>query len=316
MSMGYNCVVILGPTASGKTRLACQLADVLGAEVISADSRQVYQHLNIGTGKDLAEYVVQGKQIPYHMIDVADPHTQFYLHQYVEGMDEAFQSIILKNKWPIICGGTGLYLDALHKDFSNTAVPENADLRAALEKESKAQLLAMLQTYPAAWHEKVDIQSKKRLVRALEIAVYKSQQGIDAIPVRPRPEYRPIYFGIAPDKLKRSDMIEKRLLTRMASGLVEEVKALMAMGVGHERLQRFGLEYKFVSYYLLGQMGKEEMQSNLLVAINQYAKRQMTWFRKMEKEGIQIHWLEEEKEISAQINWMVTLLMQGESAQQ
>lgn len=286
----YNCLVVLGPTASGKTRLACQLAYHLRGEIISADSRQVYKGLNIGTGKDLAEYSVNGQPIPYHLIDVVEPNEQFYLHQFAERMKQAFQEMSSRGKLPIICGGTGLYLDALVKDFSFTQVKENQHLRATLDNLTKEELIQRLKHYPEQLWVHVDLNSKKRLIRGIEIAVFRSEHP-DFLQTVDLP-YKPYYIGLNTPVELRREKISQRLKRRLEEGLIEEVESLLKNGVTHERLEFFGLEYKFVSRYLRHQLSREQLEEQLQTAIFQFAKRQMTWFRKMEKEAVQIRWLD------------------------
>lgn len=300
----YNCIAVLGPTASGKTRLACALAYHMNGEIISADSRQVYKHLDIGTGKDLSEYVVQGKQIPYHLIDVCEPRTQFYLHDFIAKCEEAFNAIISRKHIPIICGGTGLYLDALRKDFSYTQVAEDTVLRKELESRSKEELLRALKKYPDANTRHTDTNSKKRIIRAIEVARFLTTNP-HALENKTKP-YRPVYIGVNVTLEERKKRISERLKYRLGHGLVEEVEALLKNGITHERLRELGLEYKFLSMYLMREISKTEMYSRLETAIFQYAKRQMTWFRKMEKEGVNIHWVESGiniKELLSIINW-------------
>lgn len=292
--MEYNCIVVLGPTASGKTRLACQLAYYLNGEIISADSRQLYKKLDIGTGKDLQEYVVNGKSIPYHLINHVEPYEQFYLHQFSEELQKAFNAICLRGKVPIICGGTGLYLDALRKDFSFTQIKEDPELRERLEGLSKEELIEWIKKYPADLTQHVDLNSKKRIIRGLEIAEHLSKT--QTLPERKELPYRPYYLGIKTDPELRKKRISERLITRVEEGLLDEVQDLLRQGMGHERLEFLGLEYKFVSWYLQSRISKEEMLAKLQTAIFQFAKRQMTWFRKMEKEGVNIHWIEPDTE--------------------
>jgi tRNA dimethylallyltransferase len=280
---------VLGPTASGKTRLACTIACHLNGEIISADSRQVYKHLNIGTGKDLHEFTINGKSIPYHLIDIIDPSEQFYLHQFAEALHTAFVSIISKDKLPVICGGSGLYLDALQKDLSFTQIKENEELRKQLENFSKEELVARLNIYPSHLTETVDLNSKKRIIRGIEIADYRSKNP-DVLKKKELP-YKPFYIGIDPGIEARKELISTRLLKRIDEGLIEEVKELLKKGITSARLELFGLEYKFVVYYLQNKISKADLVSQLQTAIFQFAKRQMTWFRKMEKEGIKIHWM-------------------------
>lgn len=284
-----NCIVVLGPTASGKTKLACQLAFHLNGEIISADSRQVYKHLNVGTGKDLEEYTIAGQKINYHLIDVCEPGEQFFLHQYIDLQEKAFDEIRSKNKIPIICGGTGLYLDILHKDFSFTQIKEDFDLRKQLEHLSKDELQDRLQKFPAKHIQHVDLNSTKRLIRAIEIAGFL--QGNPDYLRKKENAYQPYYIGVNVDTEERKKLISDRLKLRLSKGLIEEVEHLIKSGISHERLQFLGLEYKFVSLHLSGQLSKEELFEKLQTAIFQFAKRQMTWFRKMEKEGVEINWV-------------------------
>lgn len=285
----YNCIVVLGPTASGKTKLACSIAAALNGEVISADSRQVYKQLDIGTGKDLSEYTVNGKVIPYHLIGIKNPGGQYYLHEFMADCEEAFSEIRERKKIPVICGGTGLYLDALRKDFSFTQVKENFELRTQLEKKEKEELVEMLKKYPPEFTQHADTSSKKRLIRAMEVAVFL-EENPGFIQTKNNP-YQSYYIGIDISVEERRNKISKRLAERLNNGLIEEAESLIQQGLSHERLQELGLEYKFVSYYLLGKIDKQQLQEQLQTAIFQFAKRQMTWFRKMEKEGVKINWV-------------------------
>ncbi len=289
----FNCIVVLGPTASGKTQLACNLAYALSGEIISADSRQVYKYLNIGTGKDLHEYIVYDKKIEYHLIDICEPEEQFFLHQFIEASEHAFNLICLKNKVPIICGGTGLYLDALRKDFSYTQIKENAELRKDLEKKSKEELVLRLKKFPEEQIKYVDVDSKKRIIRAIEIASFLKKFP-DKIGAKEIP-YRPYYIGINVNVEERKKLISERLIKRIDSGLIDEVKALLNSGITHERLEFLGLEYKFASWFLQNRIVKDEMIERLQIAIIQFSKRQITWFRKMEKEGVKINWVNKEE---------------------
>ncbi len=284
-----NCLVVLGPTASGKTKMAASLALELDAEIISADSRQVYRQLNIGTGKDLAEYRFHEKTVPVHLLDLADPEEQFYLHDFIAALQRAFIAICERTKIPIICGGTGLYLDALEKNFELTQIPENESLRRELATLSSTELRARLSAYSSEHTSQVDLHSAKRLIRGIEIAEHLCQHGL-----RPKKfvsPYHPLYIGIASDRDTRCAKIEARLRQRFSEGLIEEAEQLLAGGLSNERLQRLGLEYKFLSLYLSGKITRNELEQQLLTAIQQFAKRQMTWFRKMERSGIKIHWV-------------------------
>jgi tRNA dimethylallyltransferase len=298
--MKNNCIVILGPTASGKTQLACNLAYHLSGEIISADSRQVYKHLDIGTGKDLNEYAIDGKKIDYHLIDIIEPEEQFYLHDFIRELKLAFDKIISQNKLPIICGGTGLYLDTLRKDFSFTQIKENESLRKELEELSKEGLIKKIKSYNNKESQTVDLNSKKRLIRAIEIAEHLKNTGTKLEPTTL--PYHPHYIGIRSEVEKRRNLIYDRLISRLNNGLIEEVESLLANGITYERLQFLGLEYKFISLYLQNKISKEELILQLSTAINQFAKRQMTWFRKMEKEGVKIHWIDKGTHIETLIN--------------
>jgi tRNA dimethylallyltransferase len=284
----YNSIIITGPTASGKTALAAQLAYALNGEIISADSRQVYKKLNIGTGKDLAEYNVNNTPINYHLIDVAEVGTHFHLYDFITHFCSAFLAIEKKEKLPIICGGTGLYLDAVLKKLELAAIPNNLVLRHEIEKLSKEELISLLNNYPTK-SVQVDLSSHKRLVRAVEIAEYLNKSSI------PKVEFvnlKPIVFTLNLTVEERRNKISTRLKNRFDNGMIDEVKTLLNEGISHERLQFLGLEYKYISYYLLNEITYDEMVLKLETSIHQYAKRQMTWFRKMEKDGIKINWLD------------------------
>lgn len=289
MNLPYNCIVVLGPTASRKTQLACTIAHVFNGEVISADSRQVYKKLNIGSGKDLDSYHVNGESIPYHLIDICEPDRQFYLHDFVRALRRAFDDIVSRGKLPVICGGTGLYLDALRLPFGLTQVPPNDGLREDLNALSKQELLDRLFSYPEMLTTHVDRTSRKRIIRGIEVAEYGLRHELDA--VEPGP-YRPYYIGIALQRKLLLHNIEDRLKARLDNGMVEEVRALLKDGIGSERLMELGLEYKYLALFLDGKISKAELQNLLFIAIRQFAKRQMTWFRRMERQGVKIHWLD------------------------
>lgn len=280
---------MLGPTASGKTKLACELAFEMNGEIISADSRQVYKHLNIGTGKDLEEYIIRGRRIAFHLIDIAEPGVQYFLYQFAEDLERVFLEVRSRNRIPIVCGGTGLYLDALRKDFSFTRVKEDPALRSELEKYTRPQLIDRLNSYPVEWTEHVDRNSAKRLVRGIEIAEERIRTNPDL--TRKKLPYRPFYVGISTDAEQRKKRISERLLLRLNSGMIEEVQSLIINGISPQRLEFLGLEYKFIALFLRGELSREQMITKLEAAIFQFAKRQMTWFRRMEKEGVKIHWI-------------------------
>lgn len=291
--MKYNCIVVLGPTACGKTRLACQLAHQFNGEIISADSRQVYKKLNIGTGKDLLEYRIGKKDIPYHLIDVCEPLKQFYLHDFISGVRNSFEDIRRRKKIPIICGGTGLYLDTLRKNFSLTQFGNNEVLRDELENQTREELLIRLRKFPEKYITHVDFNSKKRIIRAIEIL---DQKKLKAIIIEEELPYKPFYIGIKTSLQERRKNISLRLKHRIDNGLTDEVKDLLNLGITHERLQFLGLEYRFVSLYLQNMLNQKNFFTKLETAIHRYAKRQMTSFRKMEKEGVKINWVSEVNE--------------------
>ena len=291
MSQSYNSIIITGPTASGKTALAAQLAYALNGEIISADSRQVYKKLNIGTGKDLLEYNVNNTPINYHLIDVAEVGTHFHLYDFITHFYGAFQAIEKQGKLPIICGGTGLYLDAIIKKHELAAIPNNFELRLQLETLNLEQLIAKLLSYSKK-PENADLSTKKRLVRAIEIADYLSNN--DSLKTN-FVDLKPIIFALDLPKEARRNKISMRLKHRLENGMIDEVKDLINEGISHERLQFLGLEYQYISKYLSNEMSYNDMFLKLETSIHQYAKRQMTWFRKMEREGNQIHWLDATK---------------------
>jgi tRNA dimethylallyltransferase len=297
----YNSIIITGPTASGKTALAVRLAAALNGAIISADSRQVYKNLNIGTGKDLFEYEVNGTKIPYYLIDLAEVDTHFHLYNYITHFFDAFKTIERKKKLPIICGGTGLYLDAVLKKLELAAVPNNLALRNQIENLDKEELIEKLNSYVTK-PEKADLSSHKRLVRAVEIAEYLNNTNIPKVPFV---DLNPIIFALdLPTELRRNK-ISARLKHRLENGMIEEVQQLLQSGIGHERLQFLGLEYQYISKYLLNEISFDEMFLKLETAIHQYAKRQMTWFRKMEREQKKIHWLDATKDVEETLQEML-----------
>lgn len=282
----HNSVFIVGTTASGKTKLAVQLAYELNAEIISADSRQVYRGLDIGTGKDLNEYTFQGKKIPHHLIDVADVNDNFNLNDFLNQFVKSFQKIISKGKIPIVCGGTGLYFDAILKKHQFTSVPVNENLRKELEELSDEELQTKNPKFLPA-------DTRKRLIRAIEIGRYLASNKIEEIIF---PEINPMIIGIELSIDERRKKISERLKIRLENGLIDEVKHILDIGIPPKRLINLGLEYNFVTRYIQNELSYEEMFSQLEIAIFQFAKRQMTWFRKMEREGNKIHWVKDFEE--------------------
>ena len=282
-------ITILGPTASGKTPVAARLAAEIGGEVISADSRQVYRRMDIGTGKDLGDY---GK-IPYHLIDIREPGTKYNLFEYQQDFFDAYQDIRSRGAVPILCGGTGLYIEAVLKGYHLSPVPQNQALRDALEGKSLAELTQMLTELKAKtgsnMHNTTDVDSCQRAIRAIEIETYNIEHPT---PRRELPPVDSIIIGIDINRELRREKITRRLKARLDNGMVEEVRALLDEGIPAEDLIYYGLEYKFLTEYLTGQLSYDEMFSRLEIAIHQFAKRQMTWFRGMERRGFKIHWID------------------------
>lgn len=286
-----NIIVILGPTASGKTRLAAHLAYTLKTEVISADSRQVYKHMNIGTGKDYDVYVVNNVSIPYHLIDIVEPGSKYNIHQFITDFNTCFSQLQTQKKTPILCGGTGLYIQAVLSNFEYTAVPKNENLLQQLTPLSHEELIVYFNQLPQnAYSHLADLSTHKRCLRAIEISTYLLTNNID-FSTSPT-TLNPLIIGLNPKRETRILRIEKRLKQRLNSGLIEEVEALLNSGITHDQLRYYGLEYKFVSMYLAGELTKTELEQQLQTAINQFAKRQMTYFRKMERDGIHINWID------------------------
>lgn len=286
-------ITILGPTASGKTPVAARLAAEIGGEIISADSRQVYRRMDIGTGKDLADYVVDGKLIPYHLIDIREPGTKYNLFEYQQDFFDAYQDIRSRGVVPILCGGTGLYIEAVLKGYKLSPVPQNQELRDSLEGKSLEEMTQMLTELKAKtgsnMHNTTDVDSCQRAIRAIEIESYNLQHPL---PKRELPPVESVIIGIDIDRELRREKITRRLKARLEEGMVDEVKALLAEGIPADDLIYYGLEYKFVTEYLVGLTSYDEMFTRLEIAIHQFAKRQMTWFRGMERRGFNINWID------------------------
>lgn len=285
-----DLITILGPTACGKTSLAVAVADCLDAEIISADSRQVYRGMDIGTGKDLSEYQINGRQIPYHLIDIADAGYHYNLFEYKRDFCRVFNERSKQKQNLILCGGTGLYLEAVLRNYEIQDVPENKSLRAELESKSLDELARILAQY-GPLHNVTDIETKKRAIRAIEIADYQPKHTVQNPDYSVTPD-RSLVFGIDIDREERRRRITARLKERLQKGMVDEVRALLAAGVPADDLIYYGLEYKYLTNYVLGRLTYDEMFSQLEIAIHQFAKRQMTWFRGMEKRGTHIHWID------------------------
>jgi tRNA dimethylallyltransferase len=286
-------ITILGPTASGKTDIAAHLAYELGAEIISADSRQVYRGMNIGTGKDLEDYIVNGTPVPYHLIDICDAGAKYNLFQYQEDFLKAYDDITSRGVQPILCGGTGLYIESVLKGYHLSPVPQNPELRASLEGKSLEELTVMLKELKAKagsnMHNKTDVDSCQRAIRAIEIESYNLE---NPIPVRDFPAIDSIIIGVNIDRDERRRKITNRLRKRLDDGMVDEIKQLLASGIPAEDLIYYGLEYKYITEYVIGKTSYDDMFRGLEIAIHQFAKRQMTWFRGMERRGFKIHWID------------------------
>lgn len=286
----YNLIVILGANASGKTRLAAKLAAETGSEVISADSRQVYRGMDIGTGKDLEEFIINGQRITCHLIDIVDPDYEFSVFEYQKRFYQCFTEISKRGIIPILAGGTGLYLEAIISGYDMVAVPEDPALRKQLNSQDIDTLKRRLFSINPRVHNTTDLLDKKRLIRAIEIATYSSAHN--GYEKEVKPEVYPFVVGIRWDRNILRKRIALRLKERLAEGMIDEVKRLIDSGVGLEKLDFFGLEYRYISLYLRGEMGFDEMITTLALKIGQFAKRQETWFRRMEKRGTKIHWIE------------------------
>lgn len=299
-----DLIVILGPTASGKTQLAVQLAHRINGEIISADSRQIYRGMDIGTGKDLEQYVVDNQVIPHHLIDILDAGEQYHIHLFQQDFQRVYQDIIARGKMPILCGGSGMYLEAVLKGYEYTAVPIDEDLRLSLSEKSTGELIQIFQENPSEYNKKADISTRKRLIRAIEINQFLLQNPDFTIPHPKIVEF--IIFGLNPETESRRISITRRLYHRLKYGMIEEVNALIDKGIPPEKLIFYGLEYKFITQYLTGEMPYEVMVERLNIAIHQFAKRQMTYYRKMERDGLKIKWLSNNLPLDKKLDEIIT----------
>ena len=288
MSNDLPLITILGPTATGKTALAAEVAWRLGGEVISADSRQVFRGMDLGTGKDLADYDLHGAHIPYHLIDICDPREEYSAYRFVGDFKRAYEDITARGRQPILCGGTGLYIDAVVRRYRLSDAPVDPAYRVTLEPFSDEELTARLASY-GPLHNHTDTETRERLVRALEIQEYAAAHPDDYTQM---PEMRHVVFGMGLERQEVIERIGRRLKLRLDEGMTDEVQRLLDEGIPAERLMRFGLEYRHVTRLLLGQCTEEEMFRDLYTDIRRFAKRQMTWFRRMERNGVAIHWLD------------------------
>ena len=300
----YDLLVITGPTASGKTSLAVALADRLKGEIISADSRQVYRGMNLGTGKDYSEYTINGKTVPSHLIDIADPGYKYNLFEYQRDFKKVWNVLKERGKFPVVCGGSGMYVDSIITGYKMFEVPPDTGLRAKLEKKSIEELTEILSAYKRL-HNVTDIDTKKRVIRAIEIEHFNrfGKEKQTQFPV-----LNPLIIGVMIDRDRRRKRISERLKQRLDTGMIDEVKKLLDEGVSREILIYYGLEYKYITLYLTGKIGYDEMVKDLETAIHQFAKRQMTWFRGMERKGTIIHWIDGELPMEEKVCQVMDLL--------
>ena len=283
----YDLITVLGPTGSGKTRFAVQLADRLGAEIISGDSRQVYRRMDLGTGKDLDDYRIGDRSVPYHLIDIVEPGTKYNVFEYQRDFLEAYGDIRRRGRKAVLCGGTGLYIESVLRAYRLSPVPQNPELRERLADKSLEELTALLATYKSL-HNTTDVDTAQRAIRAIEIEEYYRQTPLDR---RPFPKIESLTLGVDVSREVRRERISQRLRKRLDEGMCGEVERLLAEGIKPEDLIYYGLEYKYVTLYVTGQITFDEMAQQLEIAIHQFAKRQMTWFRGMERRGTPILWI-------------------------
>jgi tRNA dimethylallyltransferase len=286
--MAKNLVVILGPTASGKTHLAARLAFDLQGEIISADSRQVYKNMDIGTGKDLNQYIINGRKVPYHLIDIVEPENEFNLFEFQKRFYEIFSCLREKKILPILAGGTGLYLESVLCAYDMPEAPVNGKLRNDLSRKTKDELQKMILELKPCLHNRTDLEDSGRLIRAIEIEMARRESRDQ----QKKPEINAVVFGVRWEKSVLRRRITTRLEERLKQGMTEEVMNLHSNGLSWTKIESFGLEYRFISKYLQKKITFEEMKNKLNIAINQFAKRQETWFRRMERKGIMINWIQ------------------------
>jgi len=300
----YDLLVITGPTASGKTSLAASVAYHTGGEVISADSRQVYRGMDLGTGKDLSEYIIKGKSIPCHLIDIADPGYKYNVFEYQRDFIKVYNELKDRKVFPVICGGSGMYIDSIISGYRMFEVPPDSGLRVRLEKKSMTELTEILSTYKKL-HNITDIDTKKRIIRAIEIEHFNRLSKKKQTQF---PELKSLVVGVMTDRETRRKSITERLKLRLDAGMVDEVKRLLDNGIRKETLIYYGLEYKFITHYLAGEMKYDEMVNSLEIAIHRFAKRQMTWFRGMERKGIVIQWIDGSLPMEEKVERVMKLL--------
>ena len=312
-------ITILGPTACGKTTFAAHLAAKLDAEIISADSRQVYRGMDLGTGKDLEDYCVDGKQIPYHLIDIANPGEKYNVYQFQRDFIIAYRNIIQRGKLPILCGGTGLYIESVLRNYRMSEVPQNPELRTQLDGKSLDELTTILRSYKKL-HNTTDVDTAQRAIRAIEIEEYyhshpEEEDNSTTIPSAHQTlneiQQNNLVIGLSIDRDLRRQRISQRLQQRLDNGMLDEIRYLLSLGVKSEDLIYYGLEYKYLTLHVIGQLSYQEMFSQLEIAIHQFAKRQMTWFRGMERRCITIHWIDSQLPMQEKINCVTSLLRLG-----
>lgn len=285
--MAKNLIIILGPTASGKTRLAAQLAFDLDGEIISADSRQVYRNMNIGTGKDLSEYVVNGRNIPYHLIDIMEPENEFNLFEFQKKFYDIFRMLLDRKKMAVLVGGTGLYLESVLCNYDMPEAPVSEEIRNRLSGKTDDEMQKLLLELKPQLHNRTDLDDSARLIRAIEIEIARNKNKDKPA----KPEIESLVFGVKWERSVLRERITRRLEERLKQGMVDEISGLHSAGLSWDRLESFGLEYRFISQYLQEKMTYDEMKSKLNTAIHQFAKRQETWFRRMERKGVTINWI-------------------------
>ena len=300
----YDLLVITGPTASGKTSLAAAVAFKLDGEIISADSRQVYRQMNLGTGKDYGDYITGEKKIPCHLIDIADPGYKYNVFEYQRDFVNVLNDLRLRNKFPVVCGGSGMYIDAIVSGYRMIEVPPDPLLRASLEGKSMEELIEILSSFKKL-HNKTDIDTKKRAIRAIEIERNKGDVNEKQ---NQFPLTRPLIAGVTFSRERRRERISERLKQRFDEGMEEEVRQLLKQGIDPETLIYYGLEYKYITLFITGRLSYSAMFMSLETAIHQFAKRQMTWFRGMEKREIKIHWIDGELPMKEKVEKVLGLL--------
>jgi tRNA dimethylallyltransferase len=302
-----DLLLVTGPTASGKTALAAAIADRVGGEVISADSRQVYRGMNLGTGKDYADYMVNGTQVPCHLIDIVDPGYKYNVFEYQRDFKRVYSDLKKRKVFPVVCGGSGMYVDSIITGYKMVEVPPDSGLRMELEKKPMEELKEILSTFKNL-HNTTDIDTKKRVIRAIEIEHFSRNKAKQSMAF---PQIKALVIGVKFDRDKRRKLISARLKQRLESGMIDEVRHLIDQGIDTEILIYYGLEYKFITLYLKGEISYEEMFRDLEIAIHQFAKRQMTWFRGMERRGILIHWIDGEMPMEEKVNFVTGKLQEA-----